>query len=277
MTAETISNILRAPGPRSAFDGIAQDYDGIFTHTLLGRAHRALVHEMLLNHLRKGQRILDVNCGTGEDAIYLASLGMRVWACDISEDMIALARRKAAQSFRGPRVAFMVCANEDLDRLAHYSPFDAVLSNFGGLNCTENLPQVARELSRLVRPGGKLFLCMMGSICLWEILWYAARGDWTRALRRLSSSGSHANIAGNPVQVHYPSVNDMRRAFAPSFRLRSWRGIGIVLPPSWLASEVEHHPTLVRVLKRIDQYLCGMSIARGIADHILFEFAREEQ
>jgi ubiquinone/menaquinone biosynthesis C-methylase UbiE len=276
MTAEAITDVLPSPRESSAFDGIAQDYDRIFTHTLLGRAHRALVHELLGRQVREGHRVLDLNCGTGEDAVHLASSGASVVACDISERMIGIAWQKAADSPVGSQIRFVVCANEHLDGLADYGPFDAILSNFGGLNCTCDLAHVARELSRMVRPGGKVFLCMMGRVCAWEIVWYAARADISKAFRRLSPGGTCASIGGTSVQIHYPSVSDVRRAFAPWFTLQSWRGVGVVLPPSWLASRFQGCPRLIDVLKNADRWLGALPVFRGLADHILVQLAREE-
>jgi ubiquinone/menaquinone biosynthesis C-methylase UbiE len=277
VTAETASEILPSLPQSAAFDGIAQDYDRIFTHTLLGRAHRSLVHRVLRRHLRRGQRVLDLNCGTGEDAIYLASLGVSVLACDISARMVEVARQKAERSGYGSNVELMVCANEHLADLADRGLFDAILSNFGGLNCTADLPQVASELSRLVRPGGKVFLCMISRICAWEILWYATRGNGRKAFRRLSPSGTRASIGGTSLDVRYPSVSEMRRAFAPLFRLESWRGIGVVLMPSWLASGFQEREWFIDLLKRIDRWLGALPLFRGFADHILFQFVREEK
>ena len=276
MTAETASEILPSLPQTAAFDGLAQDYDRIFTYSLLGRAHRSLVHEVLSRHLSKGQRVLDLNCGTGEDAIYLASLGMSVLACDISVRMVEVAHQKAERSGYGSDVELMVCANEHLDDLADRGPFDAILSNFGGLNCTADLEQVASELSRLVRPGGKVFLCMIGRICAWEILWYATRGKWRKGFRRLSPGGTRASIGGTSIDVHYRSVSDIR-AFAPSLQLESWRGIGVVLMPSWLASGFQKREWLIDLLKRIDRWVGALPLFRGLADHILFQFVREEK
>jgi ubiquinone/menaquinone biosynthesis C-methylase UbiE len=277
VTAQTASEILPSLSQSAAFDGIAQDYDRIFTHSLLGRAHRSLVHSVLRRHLRKGQRVLDLNCGTGEDAIYLASLGVPVLACDISVRMVEVARQKAECSGYGSIVELMVCANEQLANLADRGPFDAILSNFGGLNCTADLAQVASELSRLVRPGGRIFLCMINRSCAWEILWYATRGNWRKAFRRLSPGGTRASIGGTNLDVRYPSVSDMRRAFAPLFRLESWSGIGVVLMPSGLASGFQERKWLIDLLKRIDRWLGALPLFRGFADHILFEFVREEK
>lgn len=277
MIAAKPSEILPQMPQSAAFDAIAQDYDQIFTHSLLGSAHRSLVHESLRGRLREGQWALELNCGTGEDAIFLASLGLRVLACDVSERMIGVARQKVESDRCGARVQFAVCANEHLDLLAKHAPFDVVLSNFGGLNCTADLALVAHELSRLVRPGGQVFLCMMGRICAWEILWYAARGSWSKALRRFKLQRTRASIAGVTVQVYYPSVRKMRQAFATSFRLESWRGIGVVLPPSWMESHLRNYPDFINLLKRVDRWFGGFPLFRGFADHILFQFVRENK
>jgi len=275
VTRDIVSGVLPSLHQTPAFDAMAEDYDRIFTHSMLGKAQRSLVHGALGRRLRKGQRILDLNCGTGEDAVYLASLGISVFACDISERMIEIARQKVAHTDNSSAIDFAVCANEHLDSLADYAPFDAVLSNFGGLNCTADLTRLARDLSRLVSPGGEVFLCMLGRVCAWEILWYAARGNWSKAFRRLKPGGAEALIRNAAIRVHYPSARDMKRALAPSFRLMSWRGIGVTLPPSWLASVFQDRPRLVGLLTRIDRCLGVLSVSRGLADHILFHFVRE--
>jgi ubiquinone/menaquinone biosynthesis C-methylase UbiE len=275
MTAYTANSALARLNPSPAFDGIAQDYDRIFTHSLLGRAQRSLVHEALRGHFREGQRILDLNCGTGEDAIHLASRGLSVLACDISERMIDVARVKAALHQSKPPIDFAVCANENLDLLRDQAPFDGVLSNFGGLNCTPDLAAVARSLSHLVRPGGKVFLCMIGRFCAWEIFWHSMRAQWSKAFRRIRPGGVEARIGAAGLRVFYPGVRELRDALAPSFRLVSWRGIGVVLPPSWMEHYFQHRHGLVDFLARADRTLGLIPIFRGTADHILFQFVRE--
>jgi ubiquinone/menaquinone biosynthesis C-methylase UbiE len=275
--AETQTDILPQLHQAAAFDAIAQDYDRIFTHTRLGNAHRSLIHDLLRKHLHAGHRILDLNCGTGEDALYLASLGVSVTGCDISKGMIGVARRKAERANCALRVQFMVCANERLNRLIDDEPFDAALSNFGGLNCTVDLHGLGKELSRLVRPGGRLFVCMIGNVCAWETVWYAARGNWKKAFRRFKRGAVNGSVGDANCRVHYPSVADMRESFAPFFRLDRWDGIGIVLPPSWLASAFERWPWFVQLLKDIDRLLCSAPVCRALADHRLFQFVREER
>jgi ubiquinone/menaquinone biosynthesis C-methylase UbiE len=260
---------------RPAFDAIADEYDRIFTDSVLGKAHRSLVHAAIRGHFRKGQRILDLNCGTGEDAICLASQGMSVVAGDISERMLAVARHKASRRTSGTPITFAICANEHLGNLERHAPFDGVLSNFGGFNCTADLTQVALALAQLVRPGGEVFLCLMGRVCVWEILWDVIHGCWSKAFRRLKSGGTRAIIGGTTLNIHYPSVREMRRAFAPSFHLASWRGIGVALPPPWMEPVLHRHSSVVDMLARVDRWLGILPVFRGLSDHILFRFVRE--
>jgi ubiquinone/menaquinone biosynthesis C-methylase UbiE len=275
VTVSTMNGALPSVENRPSFDTIAGEYDRIFTYSLLGKAQRSLIHAVLRKHFRVGQRILELNCGTGEDALYLASQGLGVVACDISERMIDVALQKAAISRLNAWITFAVCANEHLDALESHAPFDGALSNFGGLNCSEDLTRVSRALSNLIRPGGEVFLCLLGRFCAWEIVWHAVHWRWGKAFRRMKAGGTEASIGGAMLRVHYPSVREVRRAFAPDFRLRSWRGIGVVLPPSWMEHVFYGHPSLVNRLTQIDRWLGAVPVLRGAADHILFRFVRE--
>ena len=79
-----------------AFDSLAERYDDIFTNSLIGRAQRHAVWTVATQTFQRGDHILELNCGTGEDALFLARLGMSVFACDASEKMIAVATRRRA-------------------------------------------------------------------------------------------------------------------------------------------------------------------------------------
>src|SRR6185436_3926462 len=80
---------------RSAFDGAACAYDEEFTNTPIGRLQRSRVQHFLKRSLHKNSlSILEINCGTGEDAIWLTKNGHEVVATDASEKMIDVVKRK---------------------------------------------------------------------------------------------------------------------------------------------------------------------------------------
>ena len=79
--------------PRAPFDTIASIYDDQFTDTRTGYLQRQLVYLHLEKILKqnKPKRILELNCGTGADAIWLTQKGFEVVATDISADMVKVA------------------------------------------------------------------------------------------------------------------------------------------------------------------------------------------
>ncbi|MFZ2419807.1 MAG: methyltransferase domain-containing protein, partial [Anaerolineae bacterium] len=82
----------------AAFDDSAATYDDAFTESTIGRLLRAAVWRRLDAQFRAGDRVLELNCGTGADAIHLAQRGVHVLATDVSEAMLAVTRRKVAQA-----------------------------------------------------------------------------------------------------------------------------------------------------------------------------------
>lgn len=253
------------------FDAIAADYDSTFTDTAVGIAQRAQVALELNRCFHAGQHILELNCGTGHDALALARRGVKVTALDASPSMIAVARNKLATHTELSNIDFRVLRNEDLRSVSE--SFDGAFSNFAGLNCSRDWSAIASELRRLIRPGGHLLLCIMGRCCVWEILGLLIAGKPSKAIRRFSSSRT-AQIAGQPLDVYYPSVSQARHAFRPDFALNSWRGIGAFVPPSYFDSTFQSRPQLLRSLQRLDLRLTRLSPLRSFADHILLDFVR---
>src|SRR5579871_4086851 len=80
----------------SPFEALAHDYDASFTQTPIGRLLRQAVWRRLDARFSPGDRILELNCGTGEDAIYLAKRGCRVVATDTAVAMLRATQTKVA-------------------------------------------------------------------------------------------------------------------------------------------------------------------------------------
>ena len=91
---------------RPAFDAVAAAYDAQFSEQRLGRWLRAAVHRQLADWVQPGDRVLELGCGTGEDALWLARRGAQVTATDASPAMLEIAARKAAAAGVADRIAF---------------------------------------------------------------------------------------------------------------------------------------------------------------------------
>src|SRR5687767_5873290 len=186
---------LIAESRGAPFDSVAPTYDRDFSDSAIGRAQRRAVWNEMDRAFHFGQRILEINCGTGIDALHMARRGLHVEACDSAPAMIALAERRASEAAGHLPIRFRCLSTEKLDELNSGTPYDGVLSNFSGLNCVWDLQPVVRSLSRLVRPGGRVVLCVFGTFCLWEVVWYLSAGNFRKAFRRLRRRGMEGVLA----------------------------------------------------------------------------------
>ena len=231
MTATVSQSIEQTPAFSEPFDSIALDYDRVFTNSAIGKAQRSQVSRQIKRSFAPGSHVLELNCGTGEDALALARYGVRVSAYDASPEMIRTANQKLRSGSLSPHVQFSVLRNEHLFRLE--GSFDGAVSNFGGLNCSSNWACIAEELARLVKPGGHVLLCVLGRMCLWEMVYYLLRGRFRKAFRRVRRGPSVARIDGTSFNVIYPSINEVKQLFSSDFLLCGWRGVGVFVPPSY--------------------------------------------
>ncbi len=99
--------------------------------------------------------VLDAGCGTGENALHVASLGLSVLGVDVAETALAMARAKADD--RGIELEFAAADAFDLERLGRR--FDAVLDcglfhTFDG----DERPRYVASLGSVTGPGGTLYV-----------------------------------------------------------------------------------------------------------------------
>ena len=216
-----------------------------------------------------GSRVLEMNCGTGEDAVHLGKRGVRVFATDAAASMVDAASRKIAHEGVADLVQVAQLAWEDLDLLEEVT-FDGALSNFGGLNCVAHIESIKYPLAKRLRPGAVALLCVMGPLTPWEWIWFLLRNEPGKAFRRLKRGGT----TWSGLCIRYPSIRAIRRAFSPEFRAVRVSAIGAVLPPPYLEDWAARHPAMLRTLNRWERRVETVPPLPWLADHYLLELER---
>jgi ubiquinone/menaquinone biosynthesis C-methylase UbiE len=240
------------------FDLLAADYDRTWTDSRPGHLQRNAVWRYMLPLFRSGDTVLDLGCGTGADAEQLARKHVCVYALDASPEMVRIARNRGVRAEVGKI--------EEIRGLG--GPFDGVISNFGALNCVEDLSPLQSSLARLVRPGGHLVICLMGRFCLFESLHYLRRFQFRKAARRWTGQAHAGRLSLN---VFYPDAGWVKHVMEPEFRLMCRTGIGLSVPPSYVAGLSQ---ASLYVRDRIDERVARWPLLRSMADHQLFIFTR---
>jgi SAM-dependent methyltransferase len=255
-----------------AFDSVAADYDGPRGNNALIQHMRRRLQDTVLKEIPPGGSLLDLGCGTGLDAVDFARHGFRVVASDWSPRMVERTQARAAATGLESRVTAVHLGAQQLDRLD--DAFDGIYSNFGPLNCAPDLSAVAADCARLLRPGGKLIFSVIGRICPWELFHYLRRGRLKRAAVRAARRATAVSMNGHTIWTQYYFPREFHRAFARQFSLRSYRALGLLLPPPYLIDYYDRHRDGCERLGRLDDRIGTWPLLRNLGDHFLIVMLR---
>lgn len=236
-----------------AFSRTAEKYDSFAEdHPHLTRL-RNKVYDHISRNLPRGSRILELNAGTGTDAVQLAQRGYFVHATEIAPGMLARLRDKVGDLNLGDRITWEERSFLSLDDVPG-APFDAVFSDLGGLNCVPDLSPVIRQLPKALKAGGLVTWVLMPRICLWEWL-EVFRGNFQLAFRRLTQRGVQANLEGLQFDVYYFSPRQVIDWFGADYDLIALEGLSVITPTAESRNLAKRFPRLYRTLSWLDDKL----------------------
>lgn len=257
---------------KNDFDIHAPTYDAVFTHSRIGNAQRQQVYAYLKATLpsQRSLKILELNCGTGEDAHFLHKQGHELIATDISEGMIAVAKAKYSH------IHFQALDITTISSQTFDQKFDLIFSNFGGFNCltAKQLQTFLKTSDNLLTSQGKLILVIMPKNTLWERLYFMLKGQFKNAFRRNTDAAVYANVEGVQVPTWYYNPEEIS-AFAKAYtKPTTIKPIGIAIPPSYLEPYFANKPRFMKLLITLESWLQKPFWAK-YADHFLISFEKK--
>jgi hypothetical protein len=149
------------------------------------------------------------------------------------------------------------------------SNFDLVLSNFGGLNCANDLKTVGSEVVSKLKPNGYFIAVVMPPFSLWESAAFGAGGRFREALRRIHARGAKTRLNGQTLRVYYHSPGRIAQELADGFATIRVIGLNIFSPPAQAKKFIARFPELTSWLETIDSLVCRLPLLRSMGDHCL--------
>jgi ubiquinone/menaquinone biosynthesis C-methylase UbiE len=257
-----------------AFDGQSVNFDELYVTNSIIDYKRTRVREHLLKYLEPGSNILELNAGTGDDAIFFAHQGYIVHATDISAGMQKKLVEKVAFHQLAGSVSNELCSYTRLNALKNKGPFDCIFSNFAGLNCTGDLNWVLADFDNLLKPGGIVVLVILPRFCLWESLFFL-KGKFKTATRRFfSSKGRKAKIDGVSFTCWYYSPGYIINRLKDKFELLETEGLCTVVPPSYVEKFPEKYPKTYSYLCRTENRLKNKWPWKYIGDYYIISLRK---
>jgi ubiquinone/menaquinone biosynthesis C-methylase UbiE len=236
-----------------AFSRTAEKYDSFAEDHPHLTWMREKVYSRVMRHVPQGAHILELNAGTGTDAVQLAQRGYSVHATDIAAGMLDRLPEKVEKLGLQNRVTMEKRSFLSIEDVGG-APFEAVFSDLGGLNCVPDLTPVIRQLPKILKAGGTVTWVLMPQVCLWEMA-EVFRGNLTLAFRRFSSSRVRAHLEGLNFDVYYFSPRQVMQWFGEDFELLALEGLSVITPTAESKNFAKLHPRLYRLLRGLDDKL----------------------
>jgi len=258
-----------------AFDTIAKGYDASFTHSIIGKAQRLIVWGSLEKTLldNKELTVLELNCGTGEDALWFAKQGHKVLATDLSESMLDIVRQKIDEEDLSSRIQTMKLDITKIRDKNLGERYDLIFSNFGGMNCISpiEMRRIPTALSKLLNAKGRLIMVIMPRYCLWETSYFLTKLNFKKAFRRYNNDGTIAKLNGVEFSTFYYTPNQIKKIFGEIFDVINIKPVGLFIPPSYLEKFFAPKVKAFNILKEMDNIFSNQSALAGFSDHYLID------
>ncbi len=162
----------------------------------------------------KGKKVLEIGCGIGTDTINFARAGAKVFALDLSDESLELAKRRAQVYGLSGKITFYQANAEELSSVVPVEPYDLVYS-FGVIHHTPHPERVIEQIKYFVKSGSTVKI-MVYNRYSWKVLWillvYGKGAFWK--LNELIAKYSEAQT-GSPVTYAYSkkSIRKLLRGF----------------------------------------------------------------
>lgn len=252
-----------------AFSKQSLNYDAADLENRILQDMRKQVYSHVSKFLKEDNRILELNAGTGIDALHFAQLRHYVHATDLSDGMIDQIEKKITQHLNNR----LTCQQLSYDQLTALSGqrFDYVFSNFGGLNCIDDLTKVTKNLSGILNSKAFVTCVIMPPVCPWELLWIF-KGEIKHAFRRFHKKGVMAHLEGEYFLTYYHSLTQIKEAFGEEFKFIKAEGVCALSPPPASIDFSMKHPYFHQFLKTVDAAMRFSFPFNRWADHIIVTF-----
>ncbi|GAB2831681.1 class I SAM-dependent methyltransferase [Ferruginibacter profundus] len=260
----------------AAFSNQSAQFDALYSGDTIIRYKRERVRDHVQQFISPASAILELNSGTGEDAIWFAQQGHTVHATDISKGMQEQLQQKVKAANLQNMISCELRSFTQLENLQQQKKYDYIFSNFAGLNCTGELDKVLQSFNAVLKPGGKLTLVILPRFCLWEFL-LLFKGQFKTAFRRLfSHKGVTAHVEGGYFTCWYYDPAFVKQQLKNDFELLAVEGLCTLVPPSYMEGFAEKHPSVYNFLKKKENkwkrkwpWIC-------IGDYYIISFKKKE-
>jgi len=252
------------PAPAACLDSGTHGHGGELESNPVLLLFRHFFQTRLLRLFAPGCHVLELGCGTGEDALLLAGKGVHVHVLEASSTGLERARAKATERGLAQVVRFEQQQAEELTELGS-ARYDGAYASSGAL-LGADLAAIGRGLSSVLRPDASVLLSIVGPRPLPAMLERGLTGQGTP--RRTP----WADGAAGPSR--FPSPRQVRRSLGAAFRWQRDCALGVLVPGPAQAAWAHRHPQAFGLLAALEALLRAWPLLRGLGEQVVLQGVR---
>src|SRR5947199_9735410 len=267
----------------TGFDNLASSYDTDIAGNEITIRMREIFRRVLLDAFHPGERLVEIGCGTGIDAVWLAEQGLEVVATDISQGMVD----RVAEKARAMSLKSLICrklAAKDIGLLGQefgFESFDGAYSHAGALNIEPELARVPAQLRPLLRESCPFVSSVINRTSLFEVVFYLSVLRPRKAFRRLGHPVPIPISRSGPLQRYvvpsrFYTPRETRRLFEEHFVLNRLHAMELFVPPANLTREYSLLKPIFAPLEVLETQLSARRPWNQWGHHTIFTFRARE-
>jgi ubiquinone/menaquinone biosynthesis C-methylase UbiE len=250
------------------FSSIYEQYEKLSTENYIDIARRKTIRTQVDLFLKPNDKILEINAGSGIDAVYFAQKGHQILATDIST---------GAENYINSKIKKLGLNNLKFQKasftnLLDLGKFNHIFSNYGGLNCIDNLDYVCKSFEELLHPKGYVTLVIMPPFYPWELA-TVLKGN-KNAFRRFQKNGTIANVENHTIKTFYYTPNQIKKSMGKNFKKIKTANIGTFYPSSHYSFFDRYKSTITKLIKFDNWINQSPYMPKGVGDYFMITFQK---
>ncbi len=251
------------------FSNIYEHYEYLSRESIIDKTMRQQVYSHINKYLKSKSNILELNAGSGIDAVYFAKKNHHVTATDIAEKAAFFLNQKI-KKLDLKNLSFINANFTDLKQFKG-ADFNYVFSNFGGINCTNAIDKIAFTLSEVLPSKAHVTFVVMGKYYPWDWI-YVLKGKFKRAFIRLQKEAI-ANVEGESIKTYYYTPEEMKSFMTSHFEYVTSENLASFYP-SVNHKLLTKYNWFIKMLIKIDSKMKHL-IPIGVGDYFIITFRKK--
>jgi len=159
------------------YNSLAEEWDRRYENPTI-QYRRSVEFNIISKNIKRGNKALDLGCGTGRHTFFLLERGCNVIGVDISPKMLEVLKRKAEERKYSLSLFLTDCNNLPFKT----ESFDVVISIYGPLTHLQNPANCIQEIMRVLKKGGKIVIGVENKWALLPLIRRVLKFEWNKII-----------------------------------------------------------------------------------------------